>query len=226
MSAAHEETAVIEGELLPDVYEPPAPLTLFGTSDPRVALERMGELAAVLVDVVRDRKLSVRISGREHLTAEAWTTLGGMLGVVPIVVWTKPNETNDGYVASVEARTLRRARRRRRRERVLALESAWASARRVRAPGDGPDARDRSRRCARRSARSSYWPATSQPAPRRSPVVEDEPAAPRPTRGQLDEIAALLRSLAEIDPGTDWKARCREIIGMPREQMTAAVAAT
>ena len=29
-----------------------------------------------------------------------------MLGLVPVPVWTKPNETGDGYVARVEARTL------------------------------------------------------------------------------------------------------------------------
>ena len=49
---------------------------------------------------------SPTIGGHEHLTAEAWTTLGGMLGVVPVVVWTQPNETGDGYLARVEARTL------------------------------------------------------------------------------------------------------------------------
>lgn len=59
------------------LYEQPAPMTLFA-----------------------------RISGHEHITAEGWTTLSGMLGVVPVVVWTRPNETNDGFVARVEARLL------------------------------------------------------------------------------------------------------------------------
>ena len=84
----------------------PAPITLFGTSDPKVALQRMSDVATALVDVIKDRKLYARISGHEHITAEGWTTLGGMLGVVPVVVWTKPNETGDGYLARVEARTL------------------------------------------------------------------------------------------------------------------------
>jgi hypothetical protein len=104
------EHAPIRGELVNLESEvetvPAAPLTLFGTSDPCLALERMSDLARVLVDVVRDRKLFARIGGREHRTAEAWTTLGGMLGVVPVVVWTRPNETGDGYLARVEARTL------------------------------------------------------------------------------------------------------------------------
>ena len=97
---------IVEGELLPDVYETPPPITLFGTTDPKVALERMSDVAGALVDVIKDRKLFARISGHEHITAEGWTTLGGMLGIVPVVVWTRPNETGDGYVARVEARTL------------------------------------------------------------------------------------------------------------------------
>ena len=43
----------------------------------------MADVATVLVDVIEDRKLFARISGHEHITAEGWTTLGGMLGIVP-----------------------------------------------------------------------------------------------------------------------------------------------
>ena len=79
---------------------------------------------------------------------------------------------------------------------MLTLGVDLGATRCVRAPGDGTDPRD----------------------------LEDETAAPRATREQLGEIAALLRSLEQIDPGTDWKARCREIIGVPGEQMTSAAA--
>src|SRR5829696_8340677 len=71
-----------------------------------MALKRMAELATPLADVIEAKKLYATISGRRHITAEGWTTLGGMLGVVPVVCWTRPNETGDGYVARVEARTL------------------------------------------------------------------------------------------------------------------------
>src|SRR4051812_15880392 len=59
-------TYSVEGDLLPDVIEnsPPAPLTLFG-NDPQLALQRMADLATELVNVVRDRKMFARISGRE-----------------------------------------------------------------------------------------------------------------------------------------------------------------
>jgi hypothetical protein len=90
-----------------EVYEgESAPVTLFGTTNPRVTIERMAECASALVDVVRSRRLSVRIQGRDHLTVEAWTTLGAMVGVYAIVEWTKVNETDDGYVARAVARTL------------------------------------------------------------------------------------------------------------------------
>ena len=213
---------MIEGEVLPDVYAP-APLTLFGTNDPRAALEKMGELAALLVDVVRERKLSVRISGREHLRAEAWTTLGGMLGVFAIVTWTKPNETNDGYVARVEART-------RDGDLVGAAEAECSRSESTWARRDAYALRAMAQtRAISRALRAplgqvvvlaGYQPAGAEEIP----VVEDETAAPRATREQLGEIAALLRSLEQIDPGTDWKARCREIIGVPGEQMTSAAA--
>jgi hypothetical protein len=65
----------------------------------------MAEVARILVGVVEDRGLYATISGRRHLLVTAWTTLGGMLGVFPVITWTRPNETGDGYVARCEART-------------------------------------------------------------------------------------------------------------------------
>lgn len=90
-----------------EVFEPtPAPLTLFGASSPKATLERMAECASALVDVVRDRRLAVRIQGNEHLTVEAWTTLGAMVGVYAVIAWTRQNESEDGCVAWAVAQTL------------------------------------------------------------------------------------------------------------------------
>jgi hypothetical protein len=99
------DAEIIEGELVPDVISAaPAPITLFGTSDPRLALARMAEIATALVDVIDARRLYVTIGGRKHITVEGWTTLGGMTGVVPIVTDTRANESGDGIVAHVEVR--------------------------------------------------------------------------------------------------------------------------
>jgi hypothetical protein len=97
------ESEVVSGELVP--YDDPAPVTLFQTSDPATALARMTEVAKLLFTVVEDRRLYATISGRKHLLVSAWTTLGAMLGLFPIVAWTRLNETGDGYLARVEVRT-------------------------------------------------------------------------------------------------------------------------
>jgi hypothetical protein len=84
----------------------PATMTLFGSSNPRETLARMAEFASALVEVVNDRRLSVRIQGKDYLTVEAWSTLGAMVGVFAVIEWTKVNETGDGYLARAVARTL------------------------------------------------------------------------------------------------------------------------
>jgi hypothetical protein len=84
-------------------YQPPA-LTLFGTSDPGLALERMATIAKLLDGVVRDRKLVDRISGREYVRAPGWAVLGGMTGLAPYTVWVKPLEDGTGWMARVEVR--------------------------------------------------------------------------------------------------------------------------
>jgi hypothetical protein len=66
----------------------------------------MADIATALVDVIEARHLYATIGGRRHITCEGWTTLGGMLGIVPIVVDTRQNDEGDGIVARVEARTL------------------------------------------------------------------------------------------------------------------------
>jgi len=94
-----EVVDVVTGELLPAEYEPAAqaPVTLFGSDDPAAALDQMKLLATLLVDLIRNPpdpkvQLVAQISGRDFLTAEAWMTLGGMVGVTPNVVWSRPLE--------------------------------------------------------------------------------------------------------------------------------------
>ena len=180
-------TELAESELLPAVIDepPPAPITLFGTSDPRIALERMSEVATVLVDVIKDRKLFARISGHEHITAEGWTTLGGMLGVVPVVVWTKPNETDDGYLARVEARTLDGRVVGAAESECSRAERRWKTATRSRSARWRRPARSAGR-SGRRSGRSWCWPATSPRRPRRSRSSTRHPSPSRTRNATLE----------------------------------------
>jgi hypothetical protein len=215
----------VVGELLPEVYEPPASLTLFGTSDPHVALERMSDVASVLVDVIKDRKLFARISGHEHITAEGWTTLGGMLGIVPVVVWTKPNETGDGYLARVEARTLdgrvvgaaesecSRAERKWNNAEPYAIRSmaqTRAIGRALRAP------------LGQIVVLAGYDPAGAEEMPADTPTAASAPGIDdhgplttehRPTAEQHARLVELLAKLRQSDPDVDWAAKAREIAG-------------
>lgn len=82
--------------------QPPA--NLFHTENPVEVLEKASEVAAALKDVLRKQGMVQNISGREHVKVDGWQTLGSMLGVVPVVTWTR--ELEDGWEARVEARTL------------------------------------------------------------------------------------------------------------------------
>src|SRR5207249_4368764 len=83
--AMNEELAVVET---------PATITLFGTNEPAAIVERMGDVAGVLMQAVRERGLARRYGDgdREFLHIEAWQFLGSMLGVSARVVWTKALE--------------------------------------------------------------------------------------------------------------------------------------
>ena len=226
-----------EGELVP--YDQPAPPTLFGTSDPRRALEKMSEVATVLVDVIKDRKLYARISGHEHITAEGWTTLGGMLGVVPVVCWTKPNETGDGYLARVEARTLdgrvvgaaesecSRAERKWKTAESYAIRSmaqTRAIGRALRAPlgqivvlaGYEPAAAEEMP-----VIDSESRPKPDEPEAGGTVIRADKiPDAVTPTDEQTAELRRILAELAELRPEVNWAARAREIAGVPGDMLT------
>lgn len=85
-----------------------APSTLFGTDNHGEVVARASELAKTLEQVVRKQNLVVRIGQSEHVRVEGWTFLGSMLGVFPVVEWTRPvmhEEEQVGWEARVEART-------------------------------------------------------------------------------------------------------------------------
>jgi len=213
-------------ELLPAVIEAPPPssaATLFGTSDPRAALQRMTDVATVLVDVIKSRKLFVRISGHEHITAEGWTTLGAMFGVVPVVEWTRPNEAGDGYLARVEARTLdgrvvgaaesecSRAERRSKTAEPYAIRSmaqTRAIGRALRAP------------LGQIVVLAGYEPAPAEemPEPARA---EPRPDPNEPTDAQIAELNRLLDLLGAARPEVDWQARAKQFAATSGETLTA-----
>jgi len=82
--------------------EAPLPSLLVGTATEKVSMAT--EIANALAPVINDKHLYAEISGKRHVLFEGWTTLGALLGVFPVTVWT--HKTEDGWEARVEARTL------------------------------------------------------------------------------------------------------------------------
>ena len=177
----------------------------------------MAAHAKLLVDVVKARRLSQRIGGKEPLLVEAWACLGSMLGVHAVVVWTRPNESGDGFLARVEARTLdgrivgaaeaecSRAEPTWSKRAPYALRSmaqTRATSRALRAP------------LGALVTLAGYEPTgveemPAQETPRTAPSAVLEPAM----TPQKQRIGELIRELERLEPGRDWKAHCREFVG-------------
>jgi hypothetical protein len=192
----------------------------------------MSEIADRLIDVVRDRKLVARIQGRDYLTAEAWQVVGGMVGVLPVVVWTRPNETGDGYVARVEARTLsgqvvgaaeaecsraEKVWRDRYPSTLRAMAQTRAVSRALRAPLGQIVALAGYDAAAAEEMPTPVDDAGPQPEPERPKRPADPVAA---TSEQREELRTLIRTLQGADADTDWKARAREFAGVDADMLT------
>jgi len=112
------------GELV--TYRTTEPVTLFGTSDPVAVIEKATAHAKALADVIRQRHLYKTISGRNHVLVEGWTLLGSMVGVFPVVVWSRRLENPEGWEARVEARTLSGAIVGAAESQCTRLENMWS----------------------------------------------------------------------------------------------------
>jgi hypothetical protein len=224
MSETAAEVVDLEPESAELVPFEPAPATLYGTRDPKTVRDKMVELADTLMDVVHSKQLAVKIRNREHLTVEAWTTLGAFVGVHAAIVWTKPNETGDGILARAEARTLEGALVGAAEAECSRVESRWK---------DAEPYAIRSMASTRAISRAlqaplrhiavlaGYAGATAEEMPAEDPGPAKSPVAPaEPSAEQWAEIKTLLRSLEHADPAIDWPARCVEISGVPGRLLT------
>jgi hypothetical protein len=80
-----------------------APVGLFGTVEPVAVIEKASAVATALKGVIARQGLISKISGKEYPRCEAWTLLGTMLGVFPVLCWSRAVE--GGWEARVEAKT-------------------------------------------------------------------------------------------------------------------------
>lgn len=98
-------TEVVDAEVVgTDLEATDHSSTLFRTDNPVEVLERATQTADALASVLKSRNLTTKIQGKDHVNVEGWQTLGSMLGVTPVCVWTRP--LDNGWEARVEAWTL------------------------------------------------------------------------------------------------------------------------
>lgn len=97
---------------------------LVGTPADRVT--QATQIANALSPVITGKHLYADIQGKKHVLYEGWATLGALVGVFPVTVWTK--ETENGYLARVEARTIAGAVVGAAEAECSRTENRWASA--------------------------------------------------------------------------------------------------
>jgi hypothetical protein len=213
-----------------ELYEaPPVASTLFGTSDPELALARQARIAELLVGVVKNRKLVKRISGNEYLLAPAWAVLGGMTGLTPSTAWTKPLEDGTGYIARVEVRRVADGAVISAAEQVCTRsESKWSKA------DDHALIGMAQTRATSRAFRGPLMQIVELAGYKPTPAEEmpDDVESERPpfapagaTREQQQRIRELIRLLADREPKIDWKARAQDLAGVPASMLSGRTAA-
>jgi hypothetical protein len=221
------ELVPLEGELVdPDERDSTLPATLFG-GDPELALARIVKIADELSRTIRAQKLAVPIAGGEHVLVEGWTLLGTLLGVYPVLVWSR--KLDDGWEARVEARTLDGRIVGAAESECLRNERRWAKA---------DDYAIRSMAATRATSKALRQPlgfvmslAGFDVTPAEELPADEEAQTSRATEGPISEsakptddqdreIRRLLAELAELAPGTDWKAKARELGGVPAHKLT------
>jgi hypothetical protein len=209
-----------------ELYEPTlAAPGLFGTSDPVGVIERVRTVARALDDVIRDRKLSTKIGGGEHVNIEGWRLLGAMLGVFSRTV--SVDEVDNGWRARVEVCTLDGQIVSAAESECLRGERKWRNADDFAVMGMAQT------RAASRAFRQalgfvvelagySATPADEMPAD--EPARAGEAIVSKPTQEQMQRIGSLLVDLEATKPGIDWRQKAREIAGCPGDKMTPGVA--
>jgi hypothetical protein len=219
---------IVEGEALPDVYVAGSPATLFRSDDPKLVRARAVEVANELAGIIRAQNLYVKIRGEEYVLVEGWTLAGTMLGVFPVLEWSR--RIDDGWEARTEARTLSGAVIGAAESMCVRSERKWAKA---------EEHALRSMAATRSTSRALRQPlgfvmelAGFKATPAEDMPVE-EPAAPpperprgpipeaiRPTDDQVTELNRLLTELATAQPDVDWTARARQLAGVSGDMLT------
>jgi hypothetical protein len=146
-----------------------------------------------------------------------------MTGLSARIVWTRPNETGDGYLARAEVTRIADG------AIVGAAESECARSESTWAKRESYALRSMAQtRATSRALRgplgmivtlAGYAGAAVEEmpddeAPGSSPPATGTPAEPAPIRrDQAEELTKLIEQLEQASPGNDWRAYCRTIVG-------------
>lgn len=177
----------------------PAPVTLFRTENPAEVVARATETADALAKVVKSKKLTTDIKGKDHVRVEGWTLLGTMLGVFPVCVWTRKLE--NGWEARVEARTLAGQIVGAAEAECLRAESLWSSR---------DDYALRSMAQTRATSKALRQPlgfvmtlAGFEATPAEEMPSQGGGDSRKPTQTQIKKVHALIDKLDKADVGLD-----------------------
>ena len=98
MTDTDKPAVVLEGEIVPahvDVRLGSLPIR-----NPAQLVQQATELADVLADIINKQHLFTVIRNRKYVMCEGWTTLGAMLGIIPVEEYCRPIE--NGFEAKVK----------------------------------------------------------------------------------------------------------------------------
>jgi len=88
-----------------EIIAVPQPTVRLGSvpiTNPKEMVQKATEYADALSEIINRQKLYTNIQGKKYVTCEGWTTLGAMLGVLPVEEYCNPLPDNNGYVAKVQ----------------------------------------------------------------------------------------------------------------------------
>lgn len=96
-------TQPIDGEIVSETaIVPQVHLGSIAVRSPKDMVSKATEMADALAEIINRQNLYKVISGRKYVMVEGWTTLGAMMGIVPVEEYCQPLPDAAGFEAKVK----------------------------------------------------------------------------------------------------------------------------
>lgn len=95
----------IDGEIVSEtaiIAQPQVHLGSIAVRSPKDMVTKATEMADALAEIINRQNLFKVISGRKYVMVEGWTTLGAMMGIVPVEEYCQPLPEGAGFEAKVK----------------------------------------------------------------------------------------------------------------------------